>query len=157
MLNLFAKALRQYPKWAVARGFDDWEKTGIRRPSPAEIGILASRALKEITDELAKRKANTAPPPEPRRTVDTAEAERIMQRAGFTAKRMEAVRKSPMANTFADAEAIHDAPRVPHWTETADPNGSDMAQLRAARDANPIIQAARASQAAKDQQAGKTA
>ena len=150
MLNLFAKALQQYPKWAVARGFDDWEKTGTRRPSPAEIGILAGRAVKEITDELAKRRVNSAPPPKERQPVDAAEAERIMQRAGFTAKRMEAVRRSPMANTFADAEAVFDAPRKPHWTETADPDGPDMAQLRAARAANPLIQAALASQAKKD-------
>ena len=140
MLDRYAQALSAYPKWAVARGFDDWEKSGVRRPSPAEIGILASRAMKELTDELAKRKSIAAPAAPERKPVDAAEAERIMQQAGFTVKRMDALRKSPMAVTFAEADAKANAPRKPHWTETADPDGPAMAQLRAARAANKIIQ-----------------
>lgn len=37
----FAMALNYVPEWAMHIAFDRWEKTGTRRPSPAEIVILA--------------------------------------------------------------------------------------------------------------------
>ena len=146
MLGSFARALREYPKWVVAKGFDDWERTSAgRRPSPGEIVILASRVVKEITDELARRKREQAPDPEaapPR--VEGCAAERIMAAAGFTPKRIAAVRAAPMANSFGEAEARAAEPPVRHWTESATP--AQLAQLQAARDANPLIIEARRSQ-----------
>lgn len=147
MLDAFARALRPYPKWVVAKGFDDWDRTPgqRRRPSPGEIVYLASLVVKEITDELARRKREQAPAPEaapPR--VEGGAAERIMAQAGFTPKRIEAVRAAPMANSFVEAEARAAEPPVRHWTESATP--AQLAQLQAARDANPLIIEARRSQ-----------
>ena len=146
LLDEFARALRNVPRWAVARGFDTWMRTRTRRPSPAEINIEAQAAIRELTDELAHRKRMAAPgePQAPR--VDAETAERTLQRYGFTPKRMEAVRKAPMARTMDEALSRAEAPPRPHWTETADPDGPEMRALRAARDANPIVREARAQQ-----------
>lgn len=141
MLESYAKALSAYPRWAVAKGFDAWESTGVRRPSPAEIAILASRAVKELTDEVATRK-KAEPPAEPeRQPVDRDAAAAIMERAGFTPKRLDAIRRAPMASSFAEAEALVAPSKKPHWTETVDYLGPEMAQLRAARMANPLMRA----------------
>jgi len=146
LLDEFARALRNVPRWAVAKGFDAWMRTRTRRPSPAEINIEAQAAIRELTDELAHRKRMAEPeaPPPPR--VDAETAARTLQQHGFTPKRMEAIRKAPMASTFAEALARSEEPPRPHWTETADPDGPAMRALRAARDTNPIVQEARAQQ-----------
>jgi len=139
MLDLYEKALSAYPKWAVSKGFDQWEKTGTRRPSPGEIGILAGRAMKEITDELARR-AKIETPPEPERAPPSQEeAERIMQRAGFTPKRIADIRAAPMAITFADAEAKAGAPWVAHWSEGCAADDYRMIALKKARAANALM------------------
>lgn len=144
VMDEFARALRGYPRWAVSRGFDGWMKSGTRRPSPGDIVILAGRAMQEITDELKRRERiaeqqaeDNAPP---RCSADMSA--RLMAQAGFTPKRLEAVRKSPMALTFADAEAVADAPPKPHWTETVTADSPAMEQLRRARAANPMMRAA---------------
>lgn len=152
--NEFVRALSNMPDWAVQRAFDVWAKTMQRRPSPGEIVILAEREIKPLTDEIARRRALIAPPQTERQPVDAAEAERIMQSNGYTAKRMDDLRKAPMANTWAEAEATAHRPRVPHWSENADPDGPAMQQLRASRAANPLVRAALASQAAQQAKAG---
>ncbi len=157
LLDEFARALRNVPRWAVARGFDTWMRCRTRRPAPAEINIEAQKAIRELTDELAYRK-RMEPPEEPQRaTVDQEEAERILMRSGYTPKKLDAVRKAPMARTMDEALSRADAPPRPHWTETADPDGPQMRALRAARDANPIVQEARAQQrvAAKSAKGGE--
>lgn len=146
LLEEFARALRDVPRWAVAKGFDAWMRTRTRRPSPAEINIEAQKAIREFTDELAHRRRMEAPDEPPRQPVDQESAERIMMQAGFTQKRLEAIRRAPMATTFAEALDQSETPPRPHWTETADPDGPQMKALRAIRDANPIVQDARAQQ-----------
>ena len=134
----FARALDGLPTWAMLRAFDAWEKSSTRRPSPAEIVILAQRELAPFVAEIKRRQA---PPPEPARQTPTAEeAARIMAQAGFTPGRIAAVRSAPMATTFSEAEDRGTTDRASrHWTETADPDGAQWAALRAARANNPLM------------------
>ncbi len=149
----FVVALCDRPLWAVTRAFDAWVRTMQRRPSPGEIGILADRELRPMTDELARRQRDQREREEAERqrrdaVVSKDAAAQIMARAGFTPGRMAAVARAPMSLTFAEAERISEAPPVQHWTETADPDGPEMAALRRARDANPHVIEARKAQAA---------
>jgi hypothetical protein len=143
MLEEFRKALSHLPKWAVSKGFDEWARTMSRRPSPGEIGILAGRFLKSMTDELAYRakeasyQAPSSPPVE-RSFDEKARAEVMLQKAGFTPKRMEAVRSRPMARTHDELFAERTDERL-HWTETVAPDSPEMQQLRKARLANPLM------------------
>ena len=141
MLEEFRKALSRLPKWAVAKGFDEWARTMSRRPSPAEIAILAERAVKSIADELSYRVKESQPvskPVEPRSENEKARASEILERAGFTPKRLDAVRARPMARTEAELydERLNNRP---HWTETVAPDSPEMEQLRRARAANPLM------------------
>lgn len=142
MIDEFGKALRNFPKWAVAGAFDDWMIQHKRRPSPGEIAILASARMRKITDEIAARQKLAEPEePAPVRTeVDRELAKQIAERAGFTPKRIEAVRRMPMATNVAELE--HPASARPHWSEIADPDGPEMEALRAARLANPLMRKA---------------
>lgn len=144
VMDEFARALRGYPRWAVSRGFDGWMKAGTRRPSPGDIVILAGRAIQEITDELKRRDRIAEQQAEddapPRCSADMSA--RLMAQAGFTPKRLDAVRRAPMALTFSEADAIADTPSKPHWTETVAKDSPDMERLRKARAENPMIRAA---------------
>ena len=51
----FVRALQPYPMWAVHKAFDEWVRSMQRRPSPGEIVILIGRAMKPLTDEIARR------------------------------------------------------------------------------------------------------
>lgn len=145
-------ALAAFPDWAVQRAFDRWVTEQRRRPSPGEIVILVQRELKPIADELARRKRAADEQAEEQSRLDAARvsaetATDLMHRAGFTPKRFTDLQQRPMALTFAEAEAQADDPEASHWTTRADPSGPDMERLRAARDANPLVQAARQAQA----------
>ena len=140
----FVGALRDKPLWAVIRAFEAWSRTMTRRPSPAEIVILADRELKPIADELrrrdeAKRDEEAWKREEQRRVPTPEEANAITAAAGFTPARMDAIRKAPMALTFAEAEARQEDTSARHWSDAADPDGPEWRALRAARAANPII------------------
>ena len=133
----FVTALRGIPEWAMHKAFDVWQRSGVRRPSPAEVVILAERQIAALNGEIKRR---TPPPPDlPRATPDAATAEEIMNRAGFTPARMNAVRAAPMAGTFAQAETQARSTARPHWSETADPDGPEWAALRASRAKNRLI------------------
>lgn len=144
VIGRFAKALTAYPKWAVAKAFNDWERTGKRRPAPADIGELAAAAIKVLTDELAaRRKAEEAQADDARELPDRDAVKAIMEELGFTPRRMEAVRAAPMAASVSEAESRSYQQRTPHWSEVAPPDSPAWDQLRAARAANPLMQAAR--------------
>ncbi|WP_420023750.1 hypothetical protein ACN9JG_06220 [Cereibacter azotoformans] len=144
VIDAFGRALAAYPRWAVSAAFDAYEKTGTHRPAPAQIVRLAEAELKRMTDEVSRRKRDEEErAAAPRPTVDAASASAIMEAAGFTPRRIDAVRAMPMAGTFAEAEERVDAPRTLHWSEKAGPDAAEWEALRAARDANPLIQAAR--------------
>lgn len=82
----FVRALRHVPAWAMHRAFDTWEKSMTRRPSPAEIVILAEKELKPLTDELRRRdevsETKTLAPAERQRVTPEAAA-RIMAEFGY--------------------------------------------------------------------------
>ena len=122
--------------------FDRWEKTQQRRPSPGEIVILAERELKPMLDELDRRQ----------RLYEAAEAERldrdarrvspqaaadIMARAGFTPRRIEAVRANPMAGSLDGA--VEAAKPGAHWSETAPPDDPRWEVLRRSREASRMM------------------
>lgn len=142
----FRVALRDLPKWAINHGFREWTRTKPRRPSPAEIRILATRALQPITAELERRRqARAAAEAEATRRppVSKERAEAIMAEAGFDLERTALVRKFPEAATIEDAEKKRDAPQQHrHWSETATPEQLEL--LRRSRAENANVQAARA-------------
>jgi hypothetical protein len=106
MRESFVTALRDFPLWAVMRAFDAWERQHKRRPSPGEIVTLAQQELQPFTAELARREREAARIREEqdRRPSVTAErATAILEAAGFTPKRMAAVRAAPMAGSMDEA------------------------------------------------------
>lgn len=144
----FVRALRDFPDWAVQRAFDTWVKTSARRPTPGEIATLAQRQVQPLIDELAYRKRMQEAEEErnrPAPQVDASTASAILAAAGFTPRRLEAMRDAPMATTFEEAETAKDQPRT-HWSERADPDGPEWRALRASRAANPLVQAAQLAQ-----------
>lgn len=132
MLDSYARALRAWPRWAVAKAFDEWERTRNRRPSPGDLGILAANAVKELTDELARRhpKQPEAPPVE---RVSPEAAAAILAAAGFTPRRMEAVRQSPMALSLETAHQRAEVTRK-HWSDDAAPDDPMWRELLKARE-----------------------
>lgn len=127
MLREFVAALDNLPNWALEIAFDKWARTGARRPTPAEIRLLAERELQPLTDELARRKRieDEAAEEARRREVTPEMAQRAadaMARAGFTADKLAAIRSFPMERSLdvaAERQAELEAPR-PHWTDRAD-------------------------------------
>lgn len=143
--NEFVMALRSFPDWAVQQAFDTWVRTGVRRPSPAEIAILAERAVRPLGEELARRAKIRMEKLEAEREADREPAckeaaERIMQGCGFTVKRFNDIQKRPMANTWADVDAASDPSAAPaHWSVGKAHDSPEMVALRAARAANPLM------------------
>lgn len=154
----FVRALADVPTWAMHKAFDAWERSGVRRPSPGEIAILAKRELMPFTDEIKRReKAEAQRREEAESYVPDAAAkaavERIVQQAGFTVSAVNAVRKAPMAASIEEAEEAAEKPRKAHWSEVTPPDSPKWDALRAERDRNPLIAAARAD-AARKREAG---
>ncbi|MCJ8139581.1 hypothetical protein [Falsirhodobacter halotolerans] len=137
----FVRALAPYPTWAVHRAFDDWTRTMQRRPSPGDIVILVGKAMRPITDELARRDrlASQQALTDQTERVSAEAAQGILARAGFTPQRMEAVRAAPMAGTFAEAESRTTEERRPHWSKTVAYDSPEMEALRRARAGNKMI------------------
>ena len=73
MIEEFGKALRRFPKWAVAGAFDDWMAEQRRRPSPGDIAALAAKRVQRLTTELTERKKAE---PEPERELPSVEERR---------------------------------------------------------------------------------
>lgn len=131
----FVRALRGIPEWAMLRAFDRWERAGHRRPTPAEIVILAEREVEPLRMELKRRE----PPPtqiEARR--DTLSDERraaIMAEAGFDGSLAGLLKRFPMARSVEEAKEA--AAEPPAFRPTA-------AQIERARATNDLVAEARA-------------
>jgi hypothetical protein len=139
MRESFLNALAGFPLWAILRAFDAWERQHRRRPSPGEIVALAKVELEPFTrvfdDRHRQRQAQAdAQRDMMRKPVDREAAAEIMARAGFTPKRIEAVKAARMANTFAEAEAMR---------RGDDPMGPMSAAARAEINACPAVKRAR--------------
>lgn len=143
----YATALSPYPTWAVARAFDEWARTGTRRPSPADLVILAERQTAPFFFELRKRKERADEERAEReaslrRRVSPERAQAILEEYGMTEKRLAAVRRFPRAQTMDQAEAMASGEQqepVRHWSDTAAPDGPEWQALRAARAKNPLM------------------
>jgi len=144
----FLTALKSFPDWAVQQAFDAWVKNGTRRPSPGEIVILASRALKPMADELVRRAKERTERAEYEAEKARAPrckemAERIMQTNGFTVKRFNDIKKRPMAKTWAEVDAVSDPQAAPpHWSAGKADDSPEMVALRKARAENPLMNVA---------------
>lgn len=143
----YAQALGIYPSWAVARAFDEWAKTGTRRPSPADLVILTERQIAPFFTELRKREERMKAEQEEReaaakRRVTPEQRDAILREFGMTPDRMQAVKRFPKAATMDEAVAMQseqaEAPSR-HWSDTADPDGPEWAALRAARAKNALM------------------
>ena len=150
VLDEFRKALRDLPGWAIKRAFSQWVRTHPRRPSPAEIVLLAERAMEPITNELAaRRKAADRQAEEKaemnRRPMTPDQANAICEIGGFTPKHFEAVRNGPCVRTREELAARAITAKVAHWTETEPPDSPKMQALRKSRAKNQLVQDARAS------------
>jgi hypothetical protein len=151
----FVRALSDRPQWAVHRAFDDWVRTRTRRPSPAEIVILVNQHLEPMTRELALRRKHfeQQQAEEQARLENRCSKERaaeMMEEAGFTVERLAAIKASPMASSFAEAEAVvEEKMEAPHWTETVETGDERLKQLAESRSNNPLVKEARAYEAAQ--------
>jgi len=104
-----------------------------RRPTPGDIRNRAASYM------AARRPPPAALPPPPEKSRDRVSpeaAQRILERAGFTAERRELVKRFPKAPNAEALEAAKDAPAYVPVQPTPE-------QLEAARAANPLIQQAR--------------
>ena len=148
MIDSYAKALRSYPKWAVAQAFNQWERDKTHRPSPAALVSLAGAAVKRVSDEISRRAREAEEAKErerePLNEEQKFEADCIVERAGFTAKRATALKARPLIGSFAEADQASDKPRRAHWTETEAPDSPRMLALRKSRDENRLIAESRA-------------
>lgn len=151
LLQEYLRSVAPYPAWAVHNAVDSAKKsTPSRRPEPGEITIHCERAIAGIKDEITwrKRKAEAENATEANASgnrVSGETAERIKQEFGFTVEALRAVHRAPMAKTIEEAREVAQRPNRPHWTETVSPDDPRLRELQQAREANPIMRAARAS------------
>lgn len=131
-LEEFVRALEDFPDWAVQRGFDRWAKTMQRRPSPAEIAVLAQREVEPYREELARRARIEAAMREERedeqRDRVTPEATaRILKEFGFTDGLTLAVKRMPMAGPDKIG-AMAQGVRGGHWSDAIKPGHENDAE-----------------------------
>ena len=132
----------------VRTAWSNYQKNGprndrhvLKRPDPGALHDMAMRH-REFLARQVKRAAPPPPPPPPEPSPgDKARVDAVTKRFANAAS-MQAMSKAPLATSFAEAEVMAEAPPPRHWTDTATPE--QLAQLEAARAANPAIQAARA-------------
>lgn len=143
----YAAALSHFPSWAVARAFDEWARTGTRRPSPADLAIIAERKVAPFFYELRKRKERAEEEQAEReaalrRRATPEQREAILREFGMTPDRMQALKRFPKAQTMDEAESMavgeHEEP-ARHWSDTAAPDGPEWKALREARAKNRLM------------------
>lgn len=140
----FVRALAGKPQWAVQRAFDQWVKTGSRRPTPNEICILVDRELRPMAEELARRDAERREAEAAREAAQKARvtpeaAARIMAEAGMTPDRLMAVRKFPCALGMDDAVEM-DAPQpLTDWTQGLAADDPRLMALRKSRAESVVV------------------
>jgi hypothetical protein len=119
------------PQEAIEGACRDYLRNGPRRrPSPGDIRNLATIRLPKQPRRNADDMLLEAPPLEP---GDPAKAAAILERAGFTPQRMDAIRQAPMATTFAAAQERVEKPAALHWSEKAAPDDPTWEVLRQSR------------------------
>lgn len=141
--KMYAKALGDMPGFAVLKAFAEWERSGGRRPTPADLRTLAERAVEPFGKELARREAaealaNREAEDRARQRVSPEAAARIMAEAGMTPDRLMAIRRFPMAGSTEEAETKMAEITQPgkHWSEDAAEDDPKWQELRRAREAS---------------------
>jgi hypothetical protein len=130
--------LKGFPIYAINGACVDYLASEPRRkPAPGAIVELCRKLMPK--PRLGGQDDERMAIPKPERSIDErARAEAFLERAGFTPKRMEAVRAYPMVRSEEELNEKISKP-VPHWTETVAPDSQDMQQLRKARLANRLM------------------
>lgn len=109
-LDDWVRLLRGYTRADITRAFDAYGETGTRaRPLPYDIAgrCAAWTARQKRLAELAERVPERRALPGPARDETPVTPERyrqILDEAGMTPERIAAVKRFPMARSFADAE-----------------------------------------------------
>jgi len=122
------------PGWKFWPSWAELEAACDKLVAPRQ-AMLAAATAPIRADERAE---NPSYSDKPQNAADRARAAEIMEMAGFTSKRIDAVRSRPMARSDAELYGENKEYR-PHWTETVAPDSAEMEQLRAARAANPLM------------------
>lgn len=119
------------PQFAVEAACRDYLRSGPRRrPSPGDIRNMAALHLPKPSRKNADDLAIEGPRPE---RVSPEAAAAMLAAAGFTPRRMEAVRQSPMALSL---ETAHQRAEVAgkHWSDDAPPDDPRWRELLKARE-----------------------
>jgi hypothetical protein len=114
--------------WAMR----EWRRTQDRRPSPASLRQLCMMRRQEAVRALPKPE----PAPPPYKLADEATLKERKAILARVAKENGLVQSKSGQWTLPSEEV--EAPRIPHWTETAKPDDPRYAELRRARAANPV-------------------
>jgi hypothetical protein len=158
VVNEYRRALRHYPKWVLAKAIDRAVAKSAGRPAPGQINAFAENITADVAREAKRAQRDEQEQAEYEakqvRTPLTGdkkfEANLVVERAGFTAKRAAALKARPLLDSFAAADEVADKPVRPHWTESEAPDSSRMKALQAARADNPLINEARQSSTRAD-------
>lgn len=142
LLREHVGALYEFPIWALAEAMDKWVAQHSRRPAPAELRILAQRAIAPITDEIAERRkqAEAAAVDDEERYRNRCSpkaAAHILRDHGFTPDRLAAVASGQFnraARSLSDLDApASGAAKAAHWSDTAAPDDPRWETLKASR------------------------
>lgn len=153
LMREFIGTLVDFPIWALAEACDSWVRQMSRSPSPADLANRAEKAHKRERENLIRAELDHAEvlaparqpsPPPPSISEQTEEerqefAERILRQAGFTKEKSELIKRFPAARSVTEAEDMQ--ARKSAFRAQPSPE-----ELRRIRDANPLVQQARAAQ-----------
>jgi len=131
--------LKGFPQYAIEKACREYlVEEPRRKPTPGAIVELCRKCMPR---PVIGESPETLALPKPERTdADRYAAIAIMDKLGFTPKRMELVRKAPLARSIDEAEARAIAGRVSHWSDTATPDDPRWEMLRKSRIAAGMIQ-----------------
>jgi hypothetical protein len=130
--------LKGFPIYAINQACVDYLTDEPRRkPAPGAIVELCRKIMPKPRLGVQDDERMALPRPE-KSQEERERASRFLAQAGFTPKRIEAIRSRPMARTHDELFAERADERL-HWTETVAPDSPEMQQLRKARLANPLM------------------
>lgn len=147
VIEEYRRALRHHPQWVLSKAFDIAVRSSANRPTPGNIQCAAQSVTKYHRDQMARNNRLAEQEAQDRQSLkrsrpDREAAQEIVNRAGFTAKRMETLKNRPMINTFAQADEEAERPSKPHWSNGLSADHPQMHALRRARIKAGIIQEA---------------